>query len=196
MPIIFILYFATDGIIYPFWQVYLKEMGFNNQEVGLFIASAYWPQVIIGFVIAYLADWRFSQLRLAGIIAIIAMLSICLYYLPPNMMLYVALGISYGGLWSAVLPLTETHLLAMDRSEKQDYGRTRAMGSSAFIIVSIVGGSLINFYGKQLIPGLVAFLMLLTAIACFWLASSVSTVVTASTACRGAMPAWNKSTLR
>jgi len=192
VPIIFILYFAADGIIYPFWQVYLKYLGFNNNEIGLFIASAYWPQVFIGFVIAYLADWRFSQLRLAGGIALMAMLCICLFYLPQSVILFVVLGAFYGGLWSAVLPLTEANLLALDRSDKQDYGRIRAMGSLAFIIVSISGGSLINFYGQQIIPGLVASLMLLTAAACFWLAAATSTVAAASVVTPRTRPDWKK----
>ncbi|AUX28098.1 MULTISPECIES: MFS transporter [Sorangium] len=168
---IYLYYFAAEGILYPFWPTWLRSLGYRNSDIGLFIAAAYWPQVLVGFSLAYLADWRFGQMRLAAAAALLATLCMLLFYLPHHVGLYLLLTILYGGLWTAVLPLGESYLLELDKQALHDYGLIRAAGSMAFVLASIGAGSLLERFGQGLVPGLVAACMLLTAKTCFSVAA-------------------------
>ncbi|MCD4483003.1 MFS transporter [Chromobacterium vaccinii] len=169
MYLIYLCYFAAEGIIYPFWPVWLKSQGFDNGGVALFMAAAYWPQVLFGLGLSYLADWRFRQLSVAGWVGMLSAIVIFLFYLPKSIALYLILAMLYGGLWTTVLPLSESYLLERDKSASHDYGWVRAAGSLSFIIFSIAGGQLLGLYGQGIVPGMIGLLMALTAAACFLL---------------------------
>ncbi|MFC7369362.1 MFS transporter [Vreelandella zhaodongensis] len=172
MYLVYLFYFAAEGILYPFWPIWLKSIGYSHGEIGVLLGAAYWPQIFVGLSLAYLADWRFCQLRLASIAALLSTLCIALFYLPHNSYLYLALAALYGGMWNSVLPLSETYLLAKERKKEIDYGRVRAVGSLSFIVLSICGGGLLTLFGQNIVPSLVATCMALTALSCSFLSKT------------------------
>lgn len=133
------------------------------------IAAAYWPQVIAGVALTYVADWRIDQLRLATLLAALAGACALLFQLAEGLPLFIALSVLYGAFWTSVLPLTESYLLKRDKAALQNYGRVRAVGSLAFILTATLGGLLLGRFGQQLVPALVGLTMLLTALACLFL---------------------------
>ncbi len=134
MYLIFSGYFAAEGLIYPFWPTWLASLGFGASQIGLLIAAAYWPQVIAGVALTYVADWRIDQLRLATLLAALAGACALLFQLAEGLPLFIALSVLYGAFWTSVLPLTESYLLKRDKAALQNYGRVRAVGSLAFIL--------------------------------------------------------------
>ncbi|UWF50102.1 MFS transporter [Pseudomonas sp. N3-W] len=175
MYLIFFGFFAAEGIIYPFWPTWLDSLGFSASEIGLLIAAAYWPQVFTGVFITYVADWRVDQLRLAGFLGFTAALcTLFFYFLPAYLWMFVSLSILFGGLWMVVLPLSESYLLKRDKQALQNYGWVRAVGSSAFILTSTLGGVLFARHGQFWVPLVIAASMLLTAVACLRLKRRVS----------------------
>lgn len=169
MYLIFSGYFAAEGLIYPFWPTWLASLGFGASQIGLLIAAAYWPQVIVGVGLAYTADWRFDQLRLATLLAALAGICTLLFHLAEGLSLFIVLSVLYGAFWTSVLPLTESYLLRRDKAAQQNYGVVRAIGSLAFILTATLGGLLVNRFGQQMVPGLVGLSMLFTAAACLLL---------------------------
>ena len=169
MYLIFSGYFAAEGLIYPFWPTWLASLGFGASQIGLLIAAAYWPQVIAGVALTYVADWRIDQLRLATLLAALAGACALLFQLAEGLPLFIALSVLYGAFWTSVLPLTESYLLKRDKAALQNYGRVRAVGSLAFILTATLGGLLLGRFGQQLVPALVGLTMLLTALACLFL---------------------------
>ncbi|HBP5362183.1 MULTISPECIES: MFS transporter [Pseudomonas aeruginosa group] len=173
MYLIFSGYFAAEGLIYPFWPTWLASLGFGASQIGLLIAAAYWPQVIAGVALTYVADWRIDQLRLATLLAALAGACALLFQLAEGLPLFIALSVLYGTFWTSVLPLTESYLLKRDKAALHNYGRVRAVGSLAFILTATLGGLLLGRFGQQLVPLLVGLTMLLTALACLLLRRGV-----------------------
>ncbi|WP_124407533.1 MFS transporter [Pseudomonas sp. R4-39-08] len=170
MYMIFFGFFAAEGIIYPFWPTWLATLGFGASQIGLLIAAAYWPQIVTGVLITYVADWRVDQIYLAALLSFSAAISTLLFYfLPPSLFTFIALSISFGGLWMVVLPLSESYLLKRDKQSIQNYGWVRAVGSSAFILTSTLGGVFFTIYGLSWVPVIVAASMIFTALSCLWL---------------------------
>lgn len=122
MYLIFSGYFAAEGLIYPFWPTWLASLGFGASQIGLLIAAAYWPQVIAGVALTYVADWRIDQLRLATLLAALAGACALLFQLAEGLPLFIALSVLYGAFWTSVLPLTESYLLKRDKAALQNYG--------------------------------------------------------------------------
>lgn len=133
------------------------------------IAAAYWPQVIAGVALTYMANWRIDQLRLATLLTALADACALLFRLAKGLPLFITLNVLYGAFWTSVLPLTESYLLKRDKATLQNYGRIRAVGSLAFILTTTLGGLLLGRFGQQLVPALVGLTMLLTALACLFL---------------------------
>lgn len=170
MYLIFLGFFAAEGIIYPFWPTWLSSLGFSSGHIGLLIAAAYWPQVVSGVLMTYVADWRVDQIRLAAVLGFAAALCMVLFYfLPAQLSLYVALSVLFGGLWMVVLPLSESFLLKRDKQALHNYGWVRAVGSSAFIMTSTLGGLLFTYYGQTWVPLVIAASMVFTALSCLGL---------------------------
>ncbi|MGE1177479.1 MFS transporter [Pseudomonas sp. BW7P1] len=175
MYLIFFGFFAAEGIIYPFWPTWLDSLGFSASQIGLLIAAVYWPQVVTGVLMTYVADWRVDQLRLAAFLGFSAALcTLLFYFMPVHLWGFVCLSIVFGGLWMVVLPLSESYLLKRDKQALQNYGRVRAVGSSAFILTSTFGGLLFAHYGQTWVPIVIATSMLFTALACLWLKRQVT----------------------
>jgi PPP family 3-phenylpropionic acid transporter len=175
MYLIFFGFFAAEGIIYPFWPTWLDSLGFSASQIGLLIAAAYWPQVFTGVFITYVADWRVDQLRLAAFLGFsAAFCTLLFYFMPAHLWIFVCLSILFGGLWMVVLPLSESYLLKRDKQALQNYGWVRAVGSSAFILTSTLGGLLFAQYSQSWVPIVIAASMLFTALACLRLKRQVS----------------------
>ncbi|WP_085638322.1 MULTISPECIES: MFS transporter [unclassified Pseudomonas] len=170
MYLIFFGFFAAEGIIYPFWPTWLDSLGFSASQIGLLIAAVYWPQVVTGVLITYVADWRVDQLRLAAALGFSAALCTLLFhFMPAHLWGFVCLSILFGGLWMVVLPLSESYLLKRDKQALQNYGWVRAVGSSAFILTSTLGGLLFAHQGQSWVPLVIAASMAFTGVACLWL---------------------------
>ncbi len=167
MYLVFSLYFAVEGIIYPFWPVWLASHGYSNAEVALLIAASYWPQTVVALSLAYMADWKFSQLRIAAASALFSCICLAAFYGGDTYAAHLWLSIAFGGAWASVLPLSESSLLGRDKAALVDYGYVRASGSIAFIALSTIGGLLISKLGVAIIPGVVAALMGMTGLSCF-----------------------------
>ncbi|MDQ0740777.1 PPP family 3-phenylpropionic acid transporter [Pseudomonas sp. W4I3] len=193
MYLIFFGFFAAEGIIYPFWPTWLDTLGFSASQIGLLIAAAYWPQIVTGVLITYAADWRIDQIYLAALLSFSAAVSTLLFYfLPASLFTFIALSISFGGLWMVVLPLSESYLLKRDKQSIQNYGWVRAVGSSAFILTSTLGGVFFTVYGLSWVPVSVAASMIFTALSCLWLRHQVPNVSASDNTQRAKKPDWRR----
>ncbi|TDV61818.1 MFS transporter [Pseudomonas sp. LP_7_YM] len=193
MYLIFFGFFAAEGIIYPFWPTWLDSLGFSTGQIGLLIAAVYWPQVVSGILVTYVADWRIDQLRLAAILGFsAAFITLFFYFLPASLSVFVALSIIFGGLWMVVLPLTESYLLKRDKQALQNYGLVRAVGSSAFILTSIFGGVIFTYYGQSWVPIVIASSMFFTGLSCLWLGRRVTKIHTPLVGGEFKRPEWRR----
>ncbi|MEB0044137.1 MULTISPECIES: MFS transporter [unclassified Pseudomonas] len=191
MYLIFFGFFAAEGIIYPFWPTWLDSLGFSASQIGLLIAAAYWPQVLTGVFITYVADWRVDQLRLAAFLGFsAAFCTLLFYFMPAHLWVFVGLSTLFGGLWMVVLPLSEAYLLKRDKHALQNYGWVRAVGSSAFILTSTLGGLLFAQFGQSWVPIVIAGSMLMTAVACLRLKRRVGRNGLQTVSHRAKRPDW------
>lgn len=162
---IYFFYFATIGIVMPYWGVYLDYLEFNAREIGqlmaIFLATKMIAPNIWATVADLLAERRGSSV---GLIKIATALTVIIYtalYWVSGFWAVGAVMLGYCIFWNATLPQLEAITLN-NLLDKNQYGRIRLWGSVGFIITVVFLGYSMDIVGEQSIlhAGTIALVLL------------------------------------
>jgi PPP family 3-phenylpropionic acid transporter len=134
----YFFYFASVGVLVPYWSVYLQSEGFTPAQIGELIAVTMATKVFAPYLWGWVADHtgrRLSIIRWATFFAALAFSGVFLDKSYFNLVLI--LGI-YSIFWHAALPQFEVITLTLLGSERDRYSHIRLWGSVGFIL-SVVG---------------------------------------------------------
>ena len=156
--------YLANGVNMSFFAALLGSRGLVPSEISLILGVAFLARVVAGPVWGMLGD-RLGQIRpvLAAsmVLAILATLSVLawqgFWQLFASVMLY-----SVGA--SALMPLYDLLTLAAARRFGFDFGRVRAVGSTAFMLGALGTGFLIAAQGVQSVAWLMAGFILLSLV--------------------------------
>ncbi|MDQ6988244.1 MAG: MFS transporter [Mariprofundaceae bacterium] len=134
-------YFASMGLLLPYFPVYLKHLGLNELWVGILVAilaaAKIFSPPLAGLLIErYQLNTR-RFLWLTACLSTIAAAALLLNLSLTWMMLSVFL---FGLLWASILPLTDGVSLIVAEVSMIHYGRLRVWGSLGFVLASLLGG--------------------------------------------------------
>ncbi len=148
--------FAVLGTAAPFVPLWLSARGLSPGAVGLVLALPIVLRAASAYWIAGLADRRIAALRL------LALLSLA------HAALWVAAA-GTGALWVAVLvvaaaavttgpavPLTDTVVIDASAGGSGRFGRIRLWGSIGFLAATLGAGVLIDRFGAEAVPPMLA----------------------------------------
>lgn len=164
----YFFYFATVGIIMPYWSVYLDYLKFSALEIGQLMAIFLFTKMLAPNIWATIADKVTARTGSSLGILKFATLATVLIYLFMNVVegfwpvAIVMLG--YCIFWNASLPQLEAATLN-HLADKQQYGKVRLWGSLGFIFTVMIVGGLMDFTGPQAIlpAGAIALMALFFA---------------------------------
>lgn len=141
---LYIFAFAAGGVIQPFLNIYLLEVGLTGVEIGIILGWAALLTVVFTPAIGFIAD-RFQCHRLAfGIITLIKGFSTALILLS-NAWLWLAFMVTLRIITSGasdplLTPLTFVHLDQMKK--RKNLGAIRFWGVAGFSTASLLAGFL------------------------------------------------------
>ncbi len=150
----YFFYFATIGIIMPYWSVYLDHIGFSAMEIGQLMAIFLFTKMLAPNIWATIADRVAERSGSSlGILKFATAATVMIYAL-----MYVADGfwwvalvmLGYCVFWNASLPQLEAATLN-HLADKKHYGRVRLWGSLGFIATVLSVGWLMDFTGPRAI---------------------------------------------
>lgn len=157
--------FVLLGIQLPFFAGWLSLHGFSAPEIGILTSLALISRLAFGPLVAYWADHqedeRFALSIISGLFAAGA---VGLVVAPGKFSIAIS---AFFVLWAfgTLVPLTDTAVMRADRNGWLHYGRTRAVGSAAFLVTTILGGLLLSAIGvsaaapAMAVAGVFAFVM-------------------------------------
>ncbi len=158
-------YFATMGIILPFFPVYLAGRGMNTEAIGLFTGLLAISRVLAPPLAGRTLDHSTDTSRFILVASLAAaMLALLLPWLLSSVMLALAV-LAFGCLWAVVLPLTDGLSVAVSEADLVDYGRLRVWGSIGFVVASLAGGIWLAGGNQFRLPYWLAVTSLVTALA-------------------------------
>ena len=139
--------FILLGVQLPFFAGWLTLKGFTAPEIGLLTGAALIARLAFGPFIAFWADHQDDERRALKIISgVFAAGAVGLMVFPGKELVAFA---AFAVLWAfgMLVPLTDTAVLRADRNGWLHYGRTRAVGSFAFLATTIASGAALVHYG-------------------------------------------------
>ncbi len=134
----YFFYFASVGVLVPYWSVYLKSVGFTPVQIGELIAITMATKVFAPYLWGWIADHtgrRLSIIRWATFLAALVFSGIFLDKSYLNFALVLSI---YSIFWHAALPQFEVITINLLGKNRDRYSHIRLWGSVGFI-VSVVG---------------------------------------------------------
>ncbi|MBT3348535.1 MAG: MFS transporter [Thiotrichales bacterium] len=155
----YFFYFATLGVLIPYWGPYLEHLGFSIREIGELTAILGATKIVAPNIWGWWADRRGEHLfvvRFASIASIIAFAGIFIgsgYW-------WVALVIAvFSFFWNASLPQFEAVTLNHLTGKIEHYSSIRLWGSVGFIVTVALLGPLLEWWSIELVPVVLILLM-------------------------------------
>lgn len=153
-------YFAFNGIFSPYWGLYLQQLAFSPWQIGVLMSLPQIMRVIAPALWGWLADRRGQS---QGIVRLAGAVSAASFALLPLSHDFAWLLLTLGVMsffWSASLPLVEATAMSLLAADAGRYSRLRLWGSVGFIVATLVGGGLVEYWGLPALPGLVLVVMI------------------------------------
>ncbi|MGV6807282.1 MAG: MFS transporter [bacterium] len=170
----YFVYFALLGATFPYWSLYLEQLGFDSVAIGGLLAIPMVTKIAAPLLWGWLADRSGRPSTVIRLGSALACLSFTLIFINQTLVGLAAAVFLYSFFWNAVLPQHEVITLKFLHGRTEYYSRVRVWGSIGFIVMVAGCGIAFDRLGIEGFP-VVALLILLA----IWLASlAVPTVRT------------------
>ncbi|MDJ0880352.1 MAG: MFS transporter [Gammaproteobacteria bacterium] len=138
----YFFYFASLGVLVPFWSLYLDHLHFSALEIGQLISTLAISKIIAPYIWGWIADHTGYHIRIVQITSLFSVVCFApLLYVDSFwwMLLFMFL---FSFFWNASLPQFEVVTLAQLGKEKFRYSQIRLWGSLGFIAAVTILGAL------------------------------------------------------
>ncbi|NOY15990.1 MAG: MFS transporter [Gammaproteobacteria bacterium] len=158
----YFVYFATLGVLLPYWSPYLASLGFSLSEIGNLMAIIMATKMIAPNIWAWLADHSRSSMRLVRLAALLSVIFYIGVFFGKGFWWLAGVMMLFTFFWNAALPQMEVTTLNHLGDDDQRYGKVRLWGSIGFIVTSMLLGYALDSHPASLVLPVV--LILLTGI--------------------------------
>lgn len=162
----YLFYFATLGVLIPYWGPYLEHLGFSIREIGELTAILAATKIVAPNIWGWWADRTGEHLpivRFASLASVIAFAGVFIGSGYWWLALVIAL---FSFFWNASLPQFEAVTLNHLGAEVERYSSIRLWGSVGFIATVVLLGLLLEWKSVELVP--IALILLTIGI---WISS-------------------------
>jgi PPP family 3-phenylpropionic acid transporter len=151
----YFLYFGVMGIFLPYFNLYCYDIGFSAFQIGTLSAARSVVMIIFPLIWATLAD-RYQKRRAIYILSTFASAGLWSFFLvSTDFWPMLAIMLAYGIFYAPIIPFLEAFSMDSLGRDKPSYGRMRAWGSIAFIVMVLFMGRLIDRYSIRIILWLI-----------------------------------------
>lgn len=151
----YFFYFASLGVLIPYWSLYLKSLGFNSLTIGSLIAILPATKLVAPYICGWLADHTRRSMLIIRITSVLALLSFSLVFVSRELWWLSFAMLLFSFFWNAMLPQFEAMTLNHLGDDTHHYSMIRMWGSLGFIVTVVLMGELLQHYETSLIPLLV-----------------------------------------
>jgi PPP family 3-phenylpropionic acid transporter len=147
-------YFGFVGVLGPFISLYFEWRGLSALQIGVLMALAQAMRVVGPNLWGYLADHSAGRMRILRGTALALLASFALLLVPGPFGWVFAVMVLVNLFQTAQMPIAEALASASVRGQSDAaarYGRLRASGSIAFVVVVLAAGPLFDHWGIGLL---------------------------------------------
>jgi len=147
----YFLYFGVMGIFLPYFNLYCFHLGFDGFQIGVLSAMRSMSMVLFPVFWSIAAD-RFHARR--GIFVVCSFSAAIIwtsYLFTEDFHMILTISILYGIFYSPMISFMEAFTMDILDKDKSSYGKVRAWGTIAFVIISGGMGKMTDLYSVHLI---------------------------------------------
>ncbi len=163
----YFFYFASLGVLIPYWSLYLKSLGFNSLTIGGLVAILPATKIIAPYIWGWLADHTRRSMFIIRLACIFALLSYSLVFADQQLWWLTLVMLLFSFFWNATLPQFEAMTLNHLGADTHRYSMVRLWGSLGFIFIAVLMGFLLQRYDADVIPLVVLITFVVIAISSF-----------------------------
>ncbi len=163
----YFFYFASLGVLIPYWSLYLKSLGYNSLTIGGLIAILPATKLIAPYICGWLADHTRRSMLIIRITSILAVLSFLLVFVSQQLWWLIFAMLLFSFFWNATLPQFEAMTLNHLGDDTHHYSMVRLWGSLGFIVLVVLIGNLLEVYEADIIPLVVLLTFVVIALSSF-----------------------------
>ncbi len=161
---LYFFYFASVGVVLPYWALYLAELGFNAAQIGVIVSIPMVTKVLAPNVWGWLADRTGHYLliiRLGALAAVIGFVGVLFRTDYWGLLVSAAVFTFF---WNAILPQFEVITLDALGSAAHHYSRIRLWGSIGFIFAVVFMGWFFDHFSVLLLPWVLLCMLAIIAL--------------------------------
>lgn len=143
----YFFYFATLGVLVPYWGLYLQSVGFTPVDIGNLIAILMFSRIVAPMVWGWIADHRESRMAVVRLASFLTVAAFSGAFFGASFWWLAAVMLLFSFFWHASLPLLEVFVMRHTASRPGAYGRVRMWGSIGFIVAVTALGPVIDMRG-------------------------------------------------
>ena len=163
----YFFYFASLGVLIPYWSLYLKSLGYHSLTIGGLIAILPATKLIAPYICGWLADHTRRSMLIIRVTSVLALLSFSLVFASQQLWWLTFAMLLFSFFWNATLPQFEAMTLNHLGDDTHHYSMIRLWGSLGFIVIVVLVGDLLEGYGADIIPLVVLVTFFIIALSSF-----------------------------
>ena len=171
----YFFYFASLGVLIPYWSLYLKSLGYNSLAIGGLVAILPATKLIAPYIWGWLADHTRRSMFIIRVASVLALLSFSLVFVSQQLYWLIFVMLLFSFFWNATLPQFEAMTLNHLGNDTHRYSMIRLWGSLGFIVIAVLMGDLLQSYEADIIPLVVLFTFAVIAFTSFVVPEKLNT---------------------
>ncbi len=171
----YFFYFASLGVLVPYWSLYLKSLGFNSLAIGALVAILPATKLVAPYLWGWVADHTRRSMLIIRIGSVLALLSFTLVFISHQLWWLVSVMLLFSFFWNATLPQFEAMTLNHLGDDTHRYSMIRLWGSLGFIVTVVIIGDLLQDYDSEIIPLVVLITFVIISITSFMVPEKLNT---------------------
>ncbi|MDH5396155.1 MAG: MFS transporter [Gammaproteobacteria bacterium] len=163
----YLFYFASLGVLVPYWGLYLQSLSFDAKAIGELMAIIMATKIVAPYIWGWIADHTGKGILIIRIAAICSLLAFFGVFMSSEFWWLAIVMVLFSFFWNAELPQFEANTMNHLGKDTHKYSVIRLWGSMGFIL-SVVGvGVLLDSYELTLVPQVIVVLFVAIAISSF-----------------------------
>ena len=162
----YFFYFASLGVLVPYWSIYLDWLSFSAIDIGELTAILLATLIFAPYVWGWLADHSQQRMRIVRLTSFLSVLVFSAIFFNTSYLWVATVMLLFSFFWNGSLPQFEVVTLQYLNKDSHHYSKIRLWGSIGFIIIVAALGWLLDRFDAGLVP-----YALLFSIVFIWLMS-------------------------
>ena len=157
----YLFYFATIGVIVPYWPLYLKSLEFSPRQIGELMAIVLATKIIAPNIWGWIADHTGKRMMIVRVGSLLAAISFAAVFFGQSYLWMAMVMMLFSFFWNATLPQFEATTFTHLGEQTHRYSSIRLWGSIGFVVAAILLGWQLEAQGSQILPWTLFFLFIL-----------------------------------